>query len=277
MRIARDEILSRLDGQIRMRRPIIGAGAGIGLTAICEEQGGADLIIIYNSGRFRMAGRSSSAGRFCYGNANDIMLDMAKEILPVVKHTPVLAGVFASDPFRDIDRLLDSLGELGFSGVQNFPTLGSMDDYYTANLEAAHMGYSVEADMIRKAHKLGLLTTPYCFNKEQIRQMADAGADLVVIHAGLTASGMTGAKSFASLDDTVEYVGELARVAKECNPNLRVICHGGVIVGPKEVAYILEQIPQVCGFYGASSVERIPAEKAITKIVREFKNVRILQ
>ena len=256
-------------------RPIIGAGAGTGISAKCAEAGEADLIIIYNSGRYRMAGRGSLAGMMPYGDANAIVMEMASEVLPVVRKTPVLAGVCGTDPFRVMDVYLGDLKRLGFSGVQNFPTVGLIDGVFRANLEETGMGYAQEVDMIARAHKLDLLTCPYVFNEEDARAMAGAGADLVIAHMGLTTKGTIGAKTAATLDESVSRIQAIHRAAVAVNPEILVLCHGGPIAEPEDVQYILSRAQGIAGFFGASSMERLPVERAITEQVRSFKSLSI--
>lgn len=272
---SREEILRRLKAQVSEGKAIVGAGAGTGISAKSAEAGGADLIIIYNSGRYRMAGRGSLAGLMPYGDANGIVVEMASEVLPVVKNTPVLAGVCGTDPFRLIDVFLRSLKEMGFSGVQNFPTVGLIDGVFRKNLEETGMSYDLEVEMIRKAHELDLLTTPYVFTDEEARKMAEAGADIIVAHMGLTTKGAIGAKTALTLDDCVERVQAICDAAKGVNPEVLVICHGGPISEPLDARYILEKTTGVEGFFGASSIERLPTETAIRNQVIDFKNLRI--
>lgn len=273
----RKEILARFREKVKDGRPIVGGGAGIGLTAKSFEAGGGDLIIIYNSGRYRMGGRGSLAGLMPYGNANDVVIDMAKEVLPVVKHTPVLAGVCASDPFRLMGRFLGEIKEIGFAGVQNFPTVGLIDEgsVFRANLEETGMGYGLEVEMIGEARKLELLTTPYAFNRDEAERMAKAGADIVVAHMGLTTSGAIGAKTGKSLEESVGAVQEIADTARDINPDVFVLCHGGPIAMPGDAKFILERCKGVHGFYGASSIERLPVETAISGIVKEFAELKV--
>jgi predicted TIM-barrel enzyme len=273
-RIARSEILEKFRGVIARAEPIIGGGAGTGLSAKCEEAGGIDLIVIYNSGRYRMAGRGSLAGLMAYGNANEIVLDMAREVLPVVKHTPVLAGVNGTDPFMITDHLLRELISLGFSGVQNFPTVGLFDGVIRSQLEETGMGYGLEVDMIRAAHALDLLTTPYVFSGENAADMARAGADIVVCHLGLTAGGAIGAETALKLEDCPALIDRWAEAALRVRRDVIVLCHGGPIARPEDAAYILRACPQCHGFYGASSMERLPAETALTETTRRFKAIR---
>lgn len=272
---SRGEILKRLKQQVQEGKAIVGAGAGTGISAKSAEAGGVDLIIIYNSGRYRMAGRGSLAGLMPYGDANGIVVEMASEVLPVVKNTPVLAGVCGTDPFRLIDVFLNNLKEMGFSGVQNFPTVGLIDGVFRKNLEETGMSYDLEVEMIRKAHAIDLLTTPYVFTEEEAKKMADAGADIIVAHMGLTTKGAIGAKTALTLDDCVEKVQVICDAAKSENPEVLVICHGGPISEPEDARYILEKTSGVEGFFGASSIERLPTEIAIRKQVIDFKNLRL--
>jgi predicted TIM-barrel enzyme len=273
-RIARKEILERLFGMVRRREPIVGGGAGTGLSAKCEEAGGIDLIVIYNSGRYRMAGRGSLAGLLAYGNANEIVLEMAREVLPVVRQTPVLAGVNGTDPFLLLEPFLKRLIELGFSGVQNFPTVGLFDGVFRANLEETGMGYALEVEMIRAAHRLDLLTTPYVFSEENAADMARAGADIVVCHVGLTTGGAIGAATALSLADCAPRITRWAEAARRVKEDVIVLCHGGPIARPEDAQYILEQCPSCHGFYGASSMERLPTEVVLTDTTRRFKAIR---
>ena len=273
MAIQRQEILNRLRSQVEQGRFIVGAGAGTGLSAKCAEEGGVDLIIIYNSGRYRMAGRGSLAGLMPYGDANQIVMDMGGEVLPIVRNTPVLAGVCGTDPFRLMDVYLKQLKEMGFSGVQNFPTVGLIDGTFRQNLEETGMGYHLEVEMIRKAHELDLLTTPYVFNEEDAIQMAKAGADVLVAHVGLTTKGSIGAKTALSLDESAELVQRISDAGKSINPDILVICHGGPISEPVDVEYVLGKTNGIAGFFGASSVERLPTEIAITEQVKRFKSL----
>nr|WP_299069420.1 phosphoenolpyruvate hydrolase family protein [uncultured Allomuricauda sp.] len=267
----RSEIIKQLKAKITEGQPIIGAGAGTGLSAKCEEAGGADLIIIYNSGRFRMAGKGSLAGLLSYGNANDIVKEMAHEVIPIVKNTPVLAGVCGTDPFMLRDPFLKELKDLGFAGVQNFPTVGLIDGVFRANLEETGMGYDLEVDCIRAAHELDMLTTPYVFDNESAIQMTEAGADIIVAHMGLTTSGAIGAQTSKSLDESVVLVQEIVDTCKNINPEVIVLCHGGPIALPDDAQYVLERVQGIDGFYGASSMERLPTEIAITEQIKKFK------
>ena len=269
-RIARQTLLDRFRAKIAAGQPIIGGGAGTGLSAKCEEAGGIDLIVIYNSGRYRMAGRGSLAGLLAYGNANEIVCEMAREVLPVVKHTPVLAGVNGTDPFMIADELLRRLISLGFSGVQNFPTVGLIDGTFRANLEETGMGYGLEVELIARAHALDLLTTPYVFSEAEARDMAKAGADIVVCHMGLTTGGSIGAGTALKLADCVAPINAWCAAAKSVNPEVIVLCHGGPIAAPEDASYILKHCPGIHGFYGASSMERLPTEVALTETTRQF-------
>lgn len=273
-RIARAEILARLSAKIDAGRPIIGGGAGTGLSARCEEAGGVDLIVIYNSGRYRMAGRGSLAGLLAYGNANEIVVDMAREVLPVVRDTPVLAGVNGTDPFMLRDKFLDDVIALGFSGVQNFPTVGLIDGIFRANLEETGMGYGLEVDLIRAAHARDLLTTPYVFNAEEAVAMTEAGADIIVAHMGLTTGGDIGADTALSLEDCVPAIDGIAKAARGVRKDVIVLCHGGPISMPQDAAFVLERCTGCHGFYGASSMERLPSEKALTAQMQAFVNIR---
>ena len=267
----RAALLQRLREKVERGQPIIGGGAGTGLSAKCEEAGGIDLIVIYNSGRFRMAGRGSLAGLLAYGNANDIVLEMAREILPVVERTPVLAGVNGTDPFLIRDKFLSELAELGFAGVQNFPTVGLIDGVFRANLEETGMSYDLEVELIAAAHQHGLFTTPYVFSAEDARKMTEAGADLIVCHMGLTTGGSIGAETAKSLDDCVQLIDEWAQAAAEVRDDVLVLCHGGPIATPEDAAHVLSRTKRCHGFYGASSMERLPTEKAMTQQTRAFK------
>ncbi|HZF32810.1 MAG TPA: phosphoenolpyruvate hydrolase family protein [Candidatus Angelobacter sp.] len=272
-RIARKTILEQFQAMIARREPIIGGGAGTGLSAKCEEAGGIDLIVIYNSGRYRMAGRGSLAGLLAYGNANEIVVEMASEVLPVVKRTPVLAGVNGTDPFLLLDPFLRRLGELGFSGVQNFPTVGLIDGVFRKNLEETGMGYALEIEMIRQARALDLLTTPYVFNPDEAGAMAAAGADIVVCHMGLTTGGSIGAETALTLKDCVPVIDACAAGARKVRKDVIVLCHGGPIATPEDAAFILKSCPDCHGFYGASSMERLPVEVALTEQTRKFKQI----
>ncbi|KAI2627951.1 TIM-barrel-protein domain-containing protein [Hypomontagnella submonticulosa] len=273
--VPRQEVLQRLRSVIDSHRPIVGAGAGIGLSAKFVEAGGADLIIIYNSGRFRMAGRGSLAGLLPYGDANAIVVDMAREVLPIVRDTPVLAGVCGTDPFRDMRQFLKQLKELGFSGVQNFPTVGLMDGNFRANLEETGMGYDLEVEMIRIAAEMDFVTSPYVFSVEEAVSMTKAGADIVVAHMGLTTSKGIGAKTGKSLDECVELIQDIRDAVVKIREDVIVLCHGGPIAEVKDAEYVLSRTKGVHGFFGASSMERIPVEIAITENTKRFKAIHI--
>ena len=270
----RQSILKRFREKIARGEPIIGGGAGTGLSAKCEEAGGIDLIVIYNSGRFRMAGHGSLAGLMPYGDANAIVLEMANEVLPVAKSTPVLAGVCGTDPMRLMDRFLLQIQAVGFAGVQNFPTVGLIDGTFRTNLEETNMGYRKEVEMIRLAHALELLTTPYVFNPKDATEMAQAGADLLVAHMGLTTSGSIGAKTAKTLNECVPLINDIAAAAHAVRQDVIVLCHGGPISEPKDAAFILSKCKQVDGFYGASSMERLPTERAIRDQTQAFVQMR---
>ena len=272
-RIERKQILERFRDMVAKKQPIVGGGAGTGLSAKCEEAGGIDLIVIYNSGRYRMAGRGSLAGVLAYGNANDIVVEMAREVLPVVKKTPVLAGVNGTDPFMIREKFLRDLADLGFSGVQNFPTVGLIDGVFRANLEETGMGYGLEVDMIAAAHAQDLLTTPYVFNEEEAQAMARAGADIIVCHLGLTTGGNIGAETAVTLEGCVPKIDAWAAAAKRVRKDILVLCHGGPIAEPEDAEYILRECREVHGFYGASSMERLPTERALTEQTRKFKQI----
>jgi predicted TIM-barrel enzyme len=272
-RMRRADIMTRFAAMVRDRQPILGGGAGTGLSAKCEEAGGIDLIVIYNSGRYRMAGRGSLAGMLAYGNANDIVVEMAREVLPVVHHTPVLAGVNGTDPFCHFDHFLDTLGALGFSGVQNFPTVGLIDGTFRISLEETGMGYGLEVEMIRLAHVKDLLTTPYVFNPDDAVAMAEAGADILVAHMGLTTGGSIGATTAMTLDDCAARINAIAEAGRRVRPDIIVLCHGGPIAEPDDAQYILSACPDCHGFYGASSMERLPSETALIEQTRRFKTI----
>ena len=274
MKHNRESLLKKFKEMIARGEPIIGGGAGTGLSAKCEEAGGIDLIVIYNSGRYRMAGRGSLAGLLAYGNANEIVMDMAKEVLPVVKHTPVLAGVNGTDPFCQFDHFLDEIKAKGFAGVQNFPTVGLIDGNFRANLEETGMGYGLEVDMIRLAHEKGLLTTPYVFSREDAIAMTEAGADIIVPHMGLTTGGNIGAETALTLKDCVPLISDWAKAAKSVRDDVIVLCHGGPIATPEDAEYILANCPDCHGFYGASSMERLPTEVALTATTEKFKSIK---
>lgn len=271
----RSEILEKLRSQIAKGIPIVGGGAGTGISAKCEEAGGIDLIVIYNSGRFRMAGRGSLAGMLPFGNANQIVKEMAYEVLTAVKHTPVLAGVCATDPFMLRDLFLRELKEMGFAGIQNFPTVGLIDGLMRENLEETGMGYGLEVECVAAARKLDLLTTPYAFNVDEARRMTEAGADIVVAHMGLTTKGAIGAKTAKTLEQSAQEVAAIAKVCKSIRPEVLMLCHGGPIAMPEDAQFILEKVPEVDGFYGASSMERLPVEEAIAGQTRDFKKMKL--
>jgi predicted TIM-barrel enzyme len=273
MRVGREEALAALRDQIAEKRAIIGAGAGTGLSAKCAEAGGVDLIIIYNSGRYRMAGRGSAAGLLPYGDANQIVVEMAAEVLPVVHRAPVLAGVCGTDPFRQMPLFLEQLKKMGFSGVQNFPTVGLFEGGIRATFEETGMSYDLEVEMVRIAHELELLTAPYVFDEQQAAAMAEAGADLLVPHMGTTTNGAIGARTAMSRDEAVERVRAMYEAGKSVNPDVIVLCHGGPLAEPDDARYVIERVPGVAGFFGASSTERLPAEIAITENMRRFKSI----
>lgn len=274
MAIARATILEKFRGMMARGEPIIGGGAGTGLSAKCEEEGGIDLIVIYNSGRYRMAGRGSLAGLLAYGDSNAIVVDMAREVLPVVKHTPVLAGVNGTDPFRQMDVFLDELKRIGFSGVQNFPTVGIIDGTFRANLEETGMSYGLEVDMIAKARARDLLTTPYVFNEGEAEAMAKAGADIIVCHMGLTTGGSIGAETALKLSDCPALIDAWAEAALKVNPDVMILSHGGPIAQPADAEFIMKNTKNCHGFYGASSMERLPTEVALTEQTRQFKQIK---
>jgi predicted TIM-barrel enzyme len=269
----REQCLQRLRAQVAASKPIIGGGAGTGITAHCAEAGGIDLIIIYNSGRYRMAGRGSLAGMMPYGDANGIVMDMAREVLPVVHGTPVLAGVCGTDPFRIMKLFLREVQAAGFSGVQNFPTVGLIDGTFRQGLEETGMGFDKEVEMIRQAREIGLLTCPYVFNEAEARVMARAGADVLIPHMGLTTKGHIGARTALTLEESAKRVQALCDAAKAVNPDVLVLCHGGPIAEPEDAEYILKHTKGVVGFFGASSIERLPTETAITACVKRFKSM----
>jgi len=273
---SKKEIAKKLREQVAKGIPLTGAGAGVGLSAKCAEEGGADLIIIYNSGRFRMAGQGSSCGRFSYSNANEVIFELAEEVFPMVKRTPIIAGVLAIDPYINMEDLLHRIKERGFSGVQNFPTVGNIDiPIFSDNLQDVGMGYAREVEMTRLANQMDLLTTPYCFNEEQARLMAATGTDIIVAHMGLTAKGMIGAGVANSLDECADKIKKIAKAAKSVNPEVMIIGHGGTISEPEDAQYIYDRVPEAVGFYGASSAERLPTEKMLVEIVREYKSIQI--
>ncbi len=272
-RFERQALVEKFQDMVRRRVPIIGGGAGTGLSAKCEEAGGIDLIVIYNSGRYRMAGRGSLAGLMAYGNANDIVVEMAHEVLPVVKKTPVLAGVNGTDPFMLREKFLRDLKDMGFAGIQNFPTVGLFDGVMRTNLEETGMGYGLEVDLVRAAHELDMLTTPYVFSADEAVAMTEAGADLIVPHMGLTTGGSIGAETAVKLEDCPAIIDEWAAAARQVRSDVIVICHGGPIATPEDAAYVLARTEHCHGFYGASSMERLPTEKALTAQVAAFKEI----
>jgi predicted TIM-barrel enzyme len=272
-RFARQELRSKYAEMVRRRQPIVGGGAGTGLSAKCQEAGGIDLIVIYNSGRYRMAGRGSLSGLLAYGNANDVVMEMAKEVLPVVKRTPVLAGVNGTDPFRVFDVFLNDLAAIGFSGVQNFPTVGLIDGTFRQNLEETGISYALEVEMIRLAHEKDLLTTPYVFDPQQAEAMARAGADIIVAHMGLTTGGAIGAETALPLEACVQRIDAIAQAALDVRTDIIVLCHGGPIAEPADAAWVLGKTRHCHGFYGASSMERLPSEKAITSQTQDFRRI----
>jgi predicted TIM-barrel enzyme len=271
---ARQEILRRFREKIAAGRPIIGGGAGTGISAKWEEAGGIDLIVIYNSGRFRMAGHGSLAGLMPFGDANAIVMEMAREVLPVVKETPVLAGVCGTDPMRLMPRFIESVRSVGFAGVQNFPTVGLIDGLFRANLEETGMGYNKEVEMIRLAHDADLLTTPYVFSAEEAVAMTRVGADILVAHMGLTTSGSIGAKTARTLDESAALIDQIIDAAKSVRDDVIILCHGGPIAEPEDAKYVLDRCPRVDGFYGASSMERLPTERAIKEQTERFTRIR---
>ena len=273
--IPRSEILKKLYAQAEAGIPIIGGGAGTGLSAKCEEAGGIDLIIIYNTGRYRMAGRVSTSGLFAYGDANQIVVEMADEVLPVVQHTPVLAGVNATDPFKRMPIFLKQIKELGFSGVQNFPTVAEFEGRIRANIEASGLGYDKEVEMIRLAREMDLLTTPYAWKEDEAVEMAKAGADILVAHCGLTTGGMIGASDANSMDQAIDLTMRIADAARSVRKDILVICHGGPFDEPENVAKAMSRMPGINGFYGASSIERLPVERAIKEQVMKFKDIKV--
>lgn len=272
-RFSRQELRSKYAEMIRRRQPIIGGGAGTGLSAKCEEAGGIDLIVIYNSGRYRMAGRGSLSGLLAYGNANDVVMEMAREVLPVVKVTPVIAGINGTDPFCVFDLFLNEVASMGFSGVQNFPTVGLIDGTFRQNLEETGMSYALEVEMIRMAHEKDLLTTPYVFDPLQAEAMARAGADIVVAHMGLTSGGTIGAQTALTLEGCVQRIDAIAQAALDVRTDVIVLCHGGPIAEPADAACVLGKTRHCHGFYGASSMERLPTEAAVTRQTQEFKRI----
>jgi predicted TIM-barrel enzyme len=277
MRIPREQALAAMRAQVAQGRALLGASAGIGLSAKSSEAGGADLVVVYNSGRYRMAGRGSAAGLMPYGDANAIVAEMAGEVIPVIEDIPVVAGVCGTDPFRQMPIFLEELRRLGYSGVQNFPTVGLIEGALRQTLEETGMGYGLEVELIRTAHELGLLTVPYVFDEDEARAMAEAGADVLVPHMGTTAKGAIGARTVVGLDHSAERIASMARAALEINPDILVLCHGGPIAEPQDAAEIMRLVPEVVGFLGASSTERLPVERAIADTVREFKAIRVGQ
>ena len=269
----REQIIADFQAKRAQKEILVGVGAGTGITAKSSEAGGADMLIIYNSGRYRMAGRGSLAGLLSYGDANQIVMDMGHEVLPVVQHTPVLAGVCGTDPFRVMKIYLRQLQAQGFSGVQNFPTVGLIDGVFRQNLEETGMGYDLEVDMIRQAHELGMLTTPYVFDPEQATKMAEAGADLLVAHMGLTTKGSIGAETALTLDESVKKVQAILDAGRKVNPDIMVICHGGPIAEPQDAQYVIDRVDGIDGFFGASSIERFAAEKGIKQQTEAFKKI----
>lgn len=274
-KMTRSDILARLQAKIARKEPIIGGGAGTGISAKCEEAGGIDLIVIYNSGRYRMAGRGSLAGLLAYGNANEIVLELAREVLPVVKNVPVVAGINGTDPFINWDSFLRRIKEEGFVGVQNFPTVGLIDGLFRANLEETGMSYKLEVEAVAKAHQMDLLTTPYVFSAEDAKNMAMAGADILVPHMGLTTAGTIGAKTAKTLDECIPLINEWVEAARSVRPDIICLCHGGPIANPEDAAYILQHCKGIQGFYGASSMERLPTEIAIRDQVRKFVDIKL--
>ena len=271
--LTRAENLAKFKEQVANGKILVGVGAGTGITAKSSEAGGADMLIIYNSGRYRMAGRGSLAGLLAYGDANQIVVEMGAEVLPVVKHTPVLAGVCGTDPFRVMEIYLKQLKAQGFNGVQNFPTVGLIDGVFRQNLEETGMGYGLEVEMIRKAHELDMLTCPYVFDPDQARAMAEAGADILVAHMGLTTKGTIGAKTALTLDDCVVKIKDIIKAGREVNPDIMVICHGGPIAEPDDAQYVISRVPEIDGFFGASSIERFAAERGIKAQAAAFKAI----
>src|SRR6056297_669601 len=275
MAFTRSEVRKKLQEEIDKGRTVVGAGAGTGISAKFAQKGEVDLIIIYNSGRYRMAGRGSLAGLLPYGDANGIVVEMADEVLPVAKETPVLAGVCGTDPFRLMDKFLEKLKNMGFSGVQNFPTVGLIDGVFRQNLEETGMGYDLEIEMVRKAHQLDMFTAPYVFDEEDAKAMAEAGADVLVAHMGLTTSGSIGAETALTLEESVNKVQNIADAGQSVNPDVMVICHGGPIAMPDDAEFVLKRTENVVGFFGASSIERLPTEAAITEQTKKFKKLVI--
>lgn len=270
---SREEIIADFKAQVKQGKILVGVGAGTGITAKCSEKADVDMLIIYNSGRFRMAGRGSLSGLLAYGDANKIVVEMGYEVLPIVKKTPVLAGVCGTDPFRVMEIYLKELKAQGFNGVQNFPTVGLIDGIFRQNLEETGMGYGLEVDMIRKAHELDMLTCPYVFDAQQARDMAAAGADILVAHMGLTTKGSIGAETAKTLDDCIPIIREIIAAGREVNPDIMVICHGGPIADPEDAAYIIKNVPEIDGFFGASSIERLASERGMTAQAAAFKAI----
>ncbi|WP_315004902.1 phosphoenolpyruvate hydrolase family protein [uncultured Selenomonas sp.] len=274
LRKSRQEILQDFKKQVKEGKILVGVGAGTGITAKCSEKADVDMLIIYNSGRFRMAGRGSLSGLLSYGDANQIVQEMGREVLPIVKKTPVLAGVCGTDPFRVMDLFLADLKAQGFNGVQNFPTVGLIDGKFRANLEETGMGYDLEVDMIRMAHELDMLTCPYVFDPEQAKAMAEAGADILVAHMGLTTKGSIGAETAVTLDDCCDKIRAIIAAGRSVRSDIMVICHGGPIADPEDAAYVIEHVPEIDGFFGASSIERLASERGMTKQAAAFKAIR---
>ena len=273
LRKSRQEILQDFKNQVKEGKILVGVGAGTGITAKCSEKADVDMLIIYNSGRFRMAGRGFLSGLLSYGDANQIVQEMGREVLPIVKKTPVLAGVCGTDPFRVMDLFLAELKAQGFNGVQNFPTVGLIDGKFRANLEETGMGYGLEVDMIRMAHELDMLTCPYVFDPEQAKAMAEAGADILVAHMGLTTKGSIGAETAVTLDDCCEKIRAIIKAGRSVRSDIMVICHGGPIADPEDAAYVIEHVPEIDGFFGASSIERLASERGMTKQAAAFKAI----
>ncbi|QEY34826.1 phosphoenolpyruvate hydrolase family protein [Caproiciproducens galactitolivorans] len=271
---SREEIIADFKAQIAAGKILVGVGAGTGITAKCSEKANVDMLIIYNSGRYRMAGRGSLAGLMAYGDANQIVVEMGHEVLPIVKKTPVLAGVCGTDPFRVMEIYLKELKAQGFNGVQNFPTVGLIDGVFRQNLEETGMGYGLEVDMIHKAHELDMLTCPYVFDPKQAVDMAEAGADILVAHMGLTTKGSIGANTAKTLDDCIPLIKSIIDAGRKVNPNIMVICHGGPIADPEDAAYIIKNIPEIDGFFGASSIERLASERGMTAQAAAFKAIK---
>ena len=271
---SRKEILADFKAQVAAGKILVGVGAGTGITAKCSEKANVDMLIIYNSGRYRMAGRGSLSGLMAYGDANQIVVEMGHEVLPIVKKTPVLAGVCGTDPFRVMEIYLKELKAQGFNGVQNFPTVGLIDGVFRQNLEETGMGYGLEVDMVHKAHELDMLTCPYVFDPKQAADMAEAGADILVAHMGLTTKGSIGADTAKTLDDCIPLIKSIIAAGRKVNPDIMVICHGGPIADPEDAAYIIKHIPEIDGFFGASSIERLASERGMTAQAAAFKAIR---